>query len=319
MTEESASSFIDLVKNIIQYNNQQIFVIDDGNEIWFSAISIAKALEYSNTNQAILSNVNKEDKKSFSTLFQYVKTKLPDNIQSSSIFINESGLYSLILSSRMNEAKKFKKWITKTVIPSIRKYGIYQVKHEDMKQIKKINEQLDITKDQLKIAQNRIETLEHNQTKTKYDNGGRVYAFKSPDINQPYIRIGKTNNIKKRKAVYDTSTPNKFIEVYSITVPCPVSVELCIRSALYKYRYMNNKDYYNVSVDKIKEIFNRCANLVSVEYGDQCNTSSDINQNDDAYGGASGGPDVTPSSNYYHYLKYKFKYFRLLHLRNKVI
>ena len=55
-----------------------------------------------------------------------------------SIYLSESGLYSLILTSKLKKAKKFKLWITQEVLPSIRKYGIYKIKtkyekeHEDI-------------------------------------------------------------------------------------------------------------------------------------------------------------------------------------------
>ena len=54
----------------------------------------------------------------------------PLNSQPHSVFINESGLYSLILRSKLDGAKKFPKWVTKEVLPSIRKSGSYSVKKE---------------------------------------------------------------------------------------------------------------------------------------------------------------------------------------------
>ena len=59
-----------------------------------------------------------------------IKNKILETIDNRLILINESGLYSLILSSNMEKAKLFKKWITKEVLPSIRKYGVYKIVKE---------------------------------------------------------------------------------------------------------------------------------------------------------------------------------------------
>ena len=56
--------------------------------------------------------------------------------------------------------------------------------------------------------------------------------------------------------------PNNFTVIYKLIVQCPTSVELCIKSAMYKYKYRKNKDYYDCPIEKIKSIFDRCAYLV---------------------------------------------------------
>lgn len=90
------------------------------NEIpWFVGKDVAEALGYSNTRDALIRHVDVEDKTS---------VVIPDggsNYKSKITIINESGLYSLILSSKLETAKKFKKWVTSEVLPSIHKHGIY--------------------------------------------------------------------------------------------------------------------------------------------------------------------------------------------------
>ena len=92
--------------------------IDGKQNIWFKGKDIALALEYKDTDQTIRKNVYEEDKKTIP-----VHQTGRDHWH---IFINESGLYSLLLKSKLPEAKKFKRWVTSEVLPSIRKYGYYR-------------------------------------------------------------------------------------------------------------------------------------------------------------------------------------------------
>ena len=102
--------------------------IDKQQIIWFKGKDVAEILGYSNTKKAVLSHVDIEDKKQ---LFTYhtrgPKTGPVAPSGSMCTYINESGFYSLVLSSKLETAKKFKRWITSEVLPSIRKYGQYKL------------------------------------------------------------------------------------------------------------------------------------------------------------------------------------------------
>lgn len=97
--------------------------IDEQQNLWFKAGEVALALGYFNTRNAILKHVNDEDKLQGAPFRDGLE--LPSNWQSNTIFINESGLYSLILRSKKPEAKQFNRWVTSEVLPSIRKTGAY--------------------------------------------------------------------------------------------------------------------------------------------------------------------------------------------------
>ena len=109
-------------------------------EPWFAGKDVAASLGYSNTKDALISHVDEEDKRiiqrsEIATLENNIpQSVLPVNFVSADIpnrgltIINESGLYSLILSSKLPNAKAFKRWITSEVIPSIRKHGTYTMK-----------------------------------------------------------------------------------------------------------------------------------------------------------------------------------------------
>lgn len=87
------------------------------NEPWFVGKDVASALGYNDTAQAIRKHVDEDDKGGVEMTTPGGKQKI--------IAINESGLYSLILSSKLPTAKQFKHWVTAEVLPAIRKTGGY--------------------------------------------------------------------------------------------------------------------------------------------------------------------------------------------------
>ena len=96
-----------------------IRTIEKDNEIWFVGKDIATALGYAKPENAISTHIDEEDKTT--TLIQGNGS----NYKSKTTIINESGLYSLVLSSKLPSAKEFKRWVTSEVLPSIRKHGGY--------------------------------------------------------------------------------------------------------------------------------------------------------------------------------------------------
>lgn len=106
------------------FNNEEfgeVRTVDIGGEPWFVGKDVAEALGYSNTKDAISSHIDDEDKQ----MFQKSENTTFEIPNRGMTIINESGLYSLILSSKLPNAKTFKKWVTSEVLPSIRKHGLY--------------------------------------------------------------------------------------------------------------------------------------------------------------------------------------------------
>ena len=93
--------------------------INKQQNIFFIGKDVAKILGYRDTNQAVRKHVDEEDKYKGAV-------KTTGGLQQT-FFINESGFYSLLLSSKLETAKKFKRWITSEVLPSIRKYDQYKL------------------------------------------------------------------------------------------------------------------------------------------------------------------------------------------------
>lgn len=101
--------------------------LEVNGEPYFVGKDVAEILGYSNVNKAIQMHVDDEDKRTLDFKgFSHFGTSLWNgNDFSNKTVINESGLYSLILSSKLPKAKAFKHWVTSEVLPSIRKHGAY--------------------------------------------------------------------------------------------------------------------------------------------------------------------------------------------------
>lgn len=104
----------------------EVRTVSIGGEPWFVGRDVAMALGYSNTKDALAKHVDDDDKKMGS---QNATPSIKDSLGRDQypVFINESGLYSLVLSSKLPTAKKFKRWVTSEVLPAIRKTGGYHI------------------------------------------------------------------------------------------------------------------------------------------------------------------------------------------------
>ncbi len=117
-----------MVNSIMEFNNNKfgkLTILKQDGEFFFLANEVAKMLGYSNTSDAISRHVDEDDRNTI--VFH-------DSIRGNplKIIINESGLYSLILSSKLKQAKEFKHWVTRKVLPSIRKNGGYISNQENL-------------------------------------------------------------------------------------------------------------------------------------------------------------------------------------------
>nr|DAU25012.1 MAG TPA: repressor domain protein [Caudoviricetes sp.] len=109
---------------LFNFENHEVRSLLLNNEPWFVGKDVAEVLGYKNTKDALVKHVDSEDKeilKSQNATFENIPNR-------GMTIVNESGLYSLILSSKLESAKKFKRWVTSEVLPALRKTGQYQVK-----------------------------------------------------------------------------------------------------------------------------------------------------------------------------------------------
>ncbi len=132
---------------VFNFETSRVRTLNLEDVIWFVGKDVAETLGYSDLNKAIAMHVDDEDKKLND------KTSLSFG-QRGATLINESGLYSLILSSKQPNAKKFKRWVTSEVLPTIRQTGGYQLAPKDPMQV------LELMFQSLKMQDYRQERLE---------------------------------------------------------------------------------------------------------------------------------------------------------------
>ncbi|TQE88704.1 hypothetical protein FH692_04870 [Streptococcus suis] len=106
------------MNEIFVFHGQEVRTVIINNEPWFVGKDVADILGYSKSRNAIALHVDEDDA---------LKQGITDNLgrMQETIIINESGLYSLILSSKLPQAKEFKRWVTGEVLPQIRQQGAY--------------------------------------------------------------------------------------------------------------------------------------------------------------------------------------------------
>ena len=190
--------------DMFTYEGKKLNIIKKDDDIWFRAKTVADILGYEDTKKAIFKHVDEEDKCSLkrlksrggdsspltgntgNTIFKHVDSEDKCSLKrlksrgneslpltwntGNTIYINESGLYSLILRSKMDKAKEFKRWVTKEVLPSIRKTGKYEFKNKTYKMLTfNINTEYDLHKKVVNFIRNNypkailIPTLGENQ------------------------------------------------------------------------------------------------------------------------------------------------------------
>ena len=135
----------------------QIFANDQFGEVrtltkdgepWFVGKDVAEILGYGNTKDALLNHVDEEDR----AILQKSENATFEIPNRGMTIINESGLYSLILSSKLPTARAFKRWVTSEVLPAIRKHGEYTAPKVSQKRLGEVNSAARIIRQTLKEA-----------------------------------------------------------------------------------------------------------------------------------------------------------------------
>lgn len=142
------------------FNNPEfgsVRAVEINGEVWIAGKDVATNLKYSNPQKAIRDHVDEEDK-TVNEMFTVNGTAI--------VLINESGLYSLVLSSKMPDAKKFRRWITSEVIPSIMRTGSYSMNGKPKKTSPITEKRLEI---QAKNAEARLMKAQAEQMKVFFE------------------------------------------------------------------------------------------------------------------------------------------------------
>ena len=142
---------------LFKFEGNEVRTLKINDEPYFVGKDVAEILGYSNTRKALQDHVDLEDKKDGVTIRDSIGRSQRPTI------ITESGLYSLILSSKMPNAKRFKHWVTSEVLPAIRKHGAYMTDAKAFDVVNNKNGLADLLQqaaDQLKQKDIRIEEME---------------------------------------------------------------------------------------------------------------------------------------------------------------
>ena len=176
MRDLQVFNFEELPVSTLRVNEEPCFVGKD----------VADILGYKRTADAIREHVDAEDK-------GVGKIQTPGGMQNVTL-INESGLYSLIFSSKLESAKRFKRWVTSEVLPTLRKTGTYQVPSDPMQALKLMFKATEQTKEEIATVKADVIDLKENQ---KLDTGD--YNLLSRTINQRVAHIQKIHAITNQK------------------------------------------------------------------------------------------------------------------------
>ena len=169
-------------------------VIDEQGEPWFVGKDVAEILEYAKPRNAIARHVDDEDKKG---------APIQGNLggKQEMTVINESGLYSLIFSSKMEKAKEFKRWVTSEVLPAIRKDGGYMlvnknnseeeimaravlIAQKSMERLKLENKQKDQMIGELKPKADYVDKILQNKSLIKVSAIAKDYGMSAQEMNK---------------------------------------------------------------------------------------------------------------------------------------
>lgn len=131
---------------------------------YFVGKDVAEILGYSNTRKALLDHVDEEDKTDGVTIRDSIGR------EQAPVLINESGLYSLILSSKLPTAKKFKRWVTSEVLPAIRKTGGYIPHDEEMSDAEIMAKAFQISQRTIEEQHRKIGALEIEKSHLQVEN-----------------------------------------------------------------------------------------------------------------------------------------------------
>lgn len=245
-----------LENNKLKFHDHEISVIIDVNsEFWFNIRDIVNSIGYKNTKNIIKKSIDNKYKKSLKNI--EVQNSTIDLVKKhgDTAYTNESGFYMLLMNSRLKKAKEFKNWVADIVIPSIRKYGKYKFKESHNEEMYKLTQEIN----ELQKTNN---ILENDLKKDKYPNGSVFYVIEYSDGLNNYYRIGQTNDMNKRKKVYESHLLHKPNVVIVKEVNCGLKFETCIRSLLYDYRVKDKKDFYKCNIKTIESAIKECEKII---------------------------------------------------------
>ena len=222
-------------------NGSELRVLGAHDDPWFIAKDIALMLEYKDCDQAIRTHIDKEDiltYKQYKILGPVILTGL--KIQDTTKLINESGLYCLILRSKNEKAKLFKKWITTEVLPSIRKTGEYKL-NQTIQELTHNYENLRQLHNSLKFKRN------YHQLEV----GDCVYVCHNKLEPPNRFKIGKTCDINKTLKVYRRISPYMLLDFLFFTNKMTLLEDILLTKYKDERRPINHELVEDIEIETI--------------------------------------------------------------------
>jgi prophage antirepressor-like protein len=262
---------------VFQFNGRQLRINGTPAEPWFCGKDVAQILGYEKPSKAIQNHVDLEDKMSLDQLFDKLfhnenKVKPTNKNDLRTIYINESGLYSLILRSKLDAAKAFKRWITSEVLPSIRKNNYYVDVNINSEKIKQLEHEL--AQEKHKLAQekcrNVILTNFTNNVKQRLKKEIIYLATTKRYAVQNFIKVGgcaSREALRKRLTAYNTGRPDddKYYFCYVEETPNYAQLEKRIKDLLSDFMDNNNKEMYVIHFNSLRSF----VDLLKNNYGNE--------------------------------------------------
>ena len=196
-----------------------------------------------------------------------IKMLEQSNENKRTVYVNESGLYAVLIRSRSKVAKTFQEWLIEDVLPQIRKQGVYEVQ-------KKLKEELKELEQKLKQTQKELEKFTKKQQRKKYPCGNHVYIIDLDEEknNEKVYKIGKTDNLEERLKGYNVGRAGPIDFLHTAKAVNALCVESSIRAHLRKYKYANSNDKFQCDLQLIIDVMtdvimidNKCHKTCEIE------------------------------------------------------
>ena len=254
--------FMEIFNDILKINNNEVMIIYDVNgNIWFKFKDILKVIGYLGTLKHY-----KNIKINILNIIRYKNIKVPQsttvplNMQKTTKFINESGLYELLSVSTKPLAKIFMNKYFTEIMPKIRQTGKYILDKESKEELNKINKKLNSIKKSNKH-------LLINQKNIDYPEGNHIYIIKQKNDEKIFYKIGYTKNLNKRIKTYNTGNANKIYFNYIIKV-YDIEIDKCVKKILKNKEYIKNKEFYKLTLNSALRFIKKCSsNLIHISCG----------------------------------------------------
>lgn len=253
---------------VFNFSNKQLRTAGTASEPWFCGKDVAEILCYTNTMKAIRDHVDIDDKMTFESLLDTRTIRSPSNSTIAkktltAIYINESGLYSLIIRSKLESAKAFKKWITSEVLPSIRKNGYYVSKDISSEKITQLEHELNTTKLALEKSDKRITKLNRFvkvAQDLKKEEGFYIATSKLYSQNNlfKYGGVASMKELYGRLNTYNTGRPESDLYFYAKIYKCHsyrhIESTLAMLAKYFKDKIDGRKEMIHMRYDCLIEL-----------------------------------------------------------------